>query len=207
VRCPNSVTVTIRRGRDGDGAAYFAKACSTCPCGPSAPTPPPVAPSASAATRRRWPALVSAKRTMTGARTTERLSRRSNASSRTRAPQARRRMTRVRGTNRVDADFRLLAAQPTWRAWRCSGFARRRVDGRLHERSAAISGRSSHQCPPHRPRLQQRQHLEHWPQSARRSAHDPFIPAGNWSFDTGHLGKDKPPNVTQPKRDHGGSKT
>ncbi len=57
------------------------------------------------------------------------------------------RMTRVRGTNRVDADFRLLAAQPTWRAWRCSGFARRRVDGRLHERSAAISGRSSHHAP------------------------------------------------------------
>jgi len=31
VTCPNQVTVTIRRGRDGDGIAYFADACGRCP--------------------------------------------------------------------------------------------------------------------------------------------------------------------------------
>jgi hypothetical protein len=30
VTCPNGVTVTIRRGRDGDGIAYFAEHCITC---------------------------------------------------------------------------------------------------------------------------------------------------------------------------------
>jgi hypothetical protein len=30
VTCPNQVTVTIRRGRDGDGTAYFADACAGC---------------------------------------------------------------------------------------------------------------------------------------------------------------------------------
>ena len=31
VTCPADVTVTIRRGRDGDGMAYFADACEPCP--------------------------------------------------------------------------------------------------------------------------------------------------------------------------------
>lgn len=31
VTCPNQVTVSIRRGQDGDGIAYFAEHCSTCP--------------------------------------------------------------------------------------------------------------------------------------------------------------------------------
>jgi hypothetical protein len=31
VTCPNQVTVTIRRGRDGGGIASFADACTTCP--------------------------------------------------------------------------------------------------------------------------------------------------------------------------------
>ena len=31
VTCPAGVTVTIRRGRDGDGTAYFSDACSSCP--------------------------------------------------------------------------------------------------------------------------------------------------------------------------------
>jgi hypothetical protein len=31
VTCPGEVTVTIRRGRDGDGIAYFADACTGCP--------------------------------------------------------------------------------------------------------------------------------------------------------------------------------
>lgn len=31
VTCPNAVTVTIRRGVHGDGIAYFATACATCP--------------------------------------------------------------------------------------------------------------------------------------------------------------------------------
>lgn len=31
VTCPNEMTVTIRRGRDGDGIAYFADACGACP--------------------------------------------------------------------------------------------------------------------------------------------------------------------------------
>ena len=31
VTCPNDVTVTIRRDRDGDGTAYFSDVCSTCP--------------------------------------------------------------------------------------------------------------------------------------------------------------------------------
>lgn len=31
VTCPNQVTVTIRRGHHGDGIAYFADACITCP--------------------------------------------------------------------------------------------------------------------------------------------------------------------------------
>jgi hypothetical protein len=30
VTCPNEVTVMIRRGRDGDGIAYFAEACASC---------------------------------------------------------------------------------------------------------------------------------------------------------------------------------
>ena len=31
VTCPNNVTVTIRRGADGKGIAYFANACTSCP--------------------------------------------------------------------------------------------------------------------------------------------------------------------------------
>ena len=31
VTCPNDATVTIRRGADGDGIAYFADACAGCP--------------------------------------------------------------------------------------------------------------------------------------------------------------------------------
>ncbi|MGH3373022.1 MAG: transposase, partial [Nocardioidaceae bacterium] len=31
VTCPNNVTVTIRRGADGGGIAYFAELCITCP--------------------------------------------------------------------------------------------------------------------------------------------------------------------------------
>jgi hypothetical protein len=31
VTCPNEVTLTIRRGRDGAGTAHFAAACATCP--------------------------------------------------------------------------------------------------------------------------------------------------------------------------------
>jgi len=31
VTCPNGVTVTIRRGVDGGGTAYFARACADCP--------------------------------------------------------------------------------------------------------------------------------------------------------------------------------
>jgi hypothetical protein len=31
VTCPNAVTVTIRRGVHGDGIAYFAEACTSCP--------------------------------------------------------------------------------------------------------------------------------------------------------------------------------
>jgi hypothetical protein len=31
VTCPNAVTVTIRRGKDGTGTAYFGAACASCP--------------------------------------------------------------------------------------------------------------------------------------------------------------------------------
>ena len=38
VTCPNDVTVTIRRGRNGDGIAFFADACNGCALGPQCTT-------------------------------------------------------------------------------------------------------------------------------------------------------------------------
>ncbi len=111
VTCPNSVTVTIRRGLDSDGIAYFGEACITCP--------------------------LRAQCTNTAAGRTIRVSRYEATLARARERQAdddwrkdyratrpkvehklahlvRRkhggRRARVRGTARVDADFRLLAA-------------------------------------------------------------------------------------------------
>jgi hypothetical protein len=111
VTCPNSVTVPIRRGRDGDGVAYFGESCITCP--------------------------LRAQCTNAAAGRTVRINRHEDVLARARERQAddgwqkdyratrpkverklahlvRRkhggRRARVRGTARVDADFRLLAA-------------------------------------------------------------------------------------------------
>lgn len=111
VTCPNSMTVPIRRGRDGDGVAYFGESCITCP--------------------------LRAQCTNAAAGRTIRINRHEDVLARARERQAddgwqkdyratrpkverklahlvRRkhggRRVRVRGTARVDADFRLLAA-------------------------------------------------------------------------------------------------
>ncbi len=111
VTCPNSATAPIRRGRDGDGIASFGEACITCP--------------------------LRAQCTSSAAGRTIRINRREDVLARARERQAddrwqkdyratrpkverklahlvRRkhggRRARVRGTARVDADFRLLAA-------------------------------------------------------------------------------------------------
>jgi hypothetical protein len=111
VTCPNSVTVTIRRGRDSDGIAYFGEACITCPL-------------------RAQCTNAAAGRTIRVSRYEATLARARERQAdddwrkdyRATRPKVERKLAhlvrrkhggrraRVRGTARVDADFRLLAA-------------------------------------------------------------------------------------------------
>lgn len=111
VTCPNSETVAIRRGRDGDGTAYFGEACTTCPLRDQCTN------SAAGRTIRinsHEDVLVRARRRQAddGWRQDYRATR--PKVERKLAHLVRRRhggrRARVRGTARVDADFRLLAA-------------------------------------------------------------------------------------------------
>lgn len=111
VSCPNGVTVNIRRGRDGGGMAYFGDACTTCPLrdqctsatgGRTISVGPHEAALARARARQAdpdWQADYRATRPKVE-RKLAHLMRRKHGG----------RRARVRGTSRVDDDFRLLAA-------------------------------------------------------------------------------------------------
>jgi hypothetical protein len=111
VTCPNAVTVKIRRGRDGGGMAYFGAACPACPMrdqctsaagGRTISVGPHQAALARARARQadpNWQADYRATRPKVE-RKLAHLMRRKHGG----------RRARVRGTTRVDADFRLLAA-------------------------------------------------------------------------------------------------
>jgi len=112
VTCPNNVTVAIRPRRDGDGGtASFADACATCPLRPQCSESPNgrtirLGPHEAALTRARarqadpaWKADYRATRPKVE-RKLAHLMRRKHGG----------RRARVRGTAKIDADFRLLAA-------------------------------------------------------------------------------------------------
>ncbi len=111
VTCPNGVTATIRRGRDGGGIAYFTDECSPCPLrarctnateGRTIRVSPHEAALARARARQAdpdWQADYRATRPKIE-RKLAHLMRRKHGG----------RRARVRGTAKVDADFRLLAA-------------------------------------------------------------------------------------------------
>lgn len=111
VTCPNDVTVTIRRGQDGSGIAYFADACADCPlrerCTNAAggrTIRVGVHEAALARARGRqqsadWQNDYRATRPKVERKLGHLMRRRHGG-----------RRARVRGTPRVDADFNLLAA-------------------------------------------------------------------------------------------------
>lgn len=111
VSCPNSVTVPIRRGRDGDGVAYFGEACVTCPlrsqctnavAGRSIRVNRHEEVLARARLRQAddgWQQDYRATRPKVERKLAHLMRRRHGG-----------RRARVRGTGRVDADFRMLAA-------------------------------------------------------------------------------------------------
>jgi hypothetical protein len=111
VTCPNVVAVKIRRGRDGGGMAYFGDACATCALrdqctsaagGRTISVGPHEAALARARARQAdpdWQADYRATRPKVE-RKLAHLMRRKHGG----------RRARVRGTTKVDADFRLLAA-------------------------------------------------------------------------------------------------
>jgi hypothetical protein len=111
ITCPHSVTVPIRRGRDGGGMAYFGDACAACPLrdqctsaagGRTISVGPHEAALARARARQAdpdWQADYRATRPKIE-RKLAHLMRRKHGG----------RRARVRGTPKVDADFRLLAA-------------------------------------------------------------------------------------------------
>jgi Transposase DDE domain/Transposase domain (DUF772) len=111
VCCPNGVTVNISRHRDGSGMAYFSDVCATCPLRDQCTTAAGgrtigVGPHEAALSRARgrqtdpsWRADYRATRPKVE-RKLAHLMRRKHGG----------RRARVRGTARVDADFRLLAA-------------------------------------------------------------------------------------------------
>lgn len=111
VTCPNGVTVTIRRGGDGGGIAYFGEVCATCPLRSECTTATggrtirvgPHEANLARARRRQadpdWRADYRATRPKIE-RKLAHLMRRKHGG----------RRARVRGTAKVDADFRLLAA-------------------------------------------------------------------------------------------------
>jgi IS5 family transposase len=110
VTCPNGVTVTIRRHRDGSGMAYFSGACATCPLreqctAASGGRTVGVGPHEDTLTRAR--ARQSAPDWRQDYRETRPKVERKLAHLMRRKHGGRR--ARVRGTAKVDADFRLLA--------------------------------------------------------------------------------------------------
>lgn len=111
VRCPNGITVGIRRGADGAGAAYFGQACAACPL------------------RRQCTSSISGRTVQVGiheAVLTRARRRQSDpgwlADYRATRPKVERKLAhlmrrkhggrraRMRGAVKIDADFRLLAA-------------------------------------------------------------------------------------------------
>jgi hypothetical protein len=111
VTCPNALTVTIRRERDGGGTASFAHACAACPLrdqctGSAGGRTIRVGPREAALARARarqaepdWQADYRATRPKVERKLAHLMRRRHGG-----------RRARVRGTAKVDADFRLLAA-------------------------------------------------------------------------------------------------
>jgi Transposase DDE domain len=111
VSCPNNVTVTIRRGADGYGIAYFAAHCAACPLrgqctnaagGRTIGVSRYEAVLARARTRQQdpaWRADYRATRPKVERKLGHMMRRRHGG-----------RRARVRGTQKVDADFNLLAA-------------------------------------------------------------------------------------------------
>ena len=111
ITCPNLVTVAIRRGRNGAGMAYFGDACTACPLrdqctGAAGGRTISVGPHEAVLARARarqagpdWQADYRATRPKVE-RKLAHLMRRKHGG----------RRARVRGTPKVDADFKLLAA-------------------------------------------------------------------------------------------------
>jgi hypothetical protein len=111
VTCPHNVTVTIRRGADGGGTAYFAEHCASCPLrtqctnatgGRTISVKPNEAALARARARQAdpdWQADYRATRPKVERKLGHLMRRRHGG-----------RRARVRGRPKVDADFNLLAA-------------------------------------------------------------------------------------------------
>ncbi len=111
VTCPGQVTVPIRRGRDADGIAYFGAGCATCPLRAHCTT----------ATSGRTVSVGRHEQRLAQARA-EQQQPRWQADYRATRPKVERKLghlmrrkhggrrARVRGKNKVDADFNLLAA-------------------------------------------------------------------------------------------------
>ncbi len=111
VTCPNDVTVTIRRGADGTGTAYFAGACADCP----------LRESCTQAARGRTILVGTFEAALARARQRQQDPAWQDDYRATRPKVERKlghlmrrrhggRRARVRGTPKVDADFNLLAA-------------------------------------------------------------------------------------------------
>lgn len=111
VTCPNAVTVTIRRGADGTGTAYFADACASCP----------LRDSCTHAAGGRTIRVGIYEAALTRARQRQKSTEWQDDYRATRPKVERKlghlmrrrhggRRARVRGTPKVDADFNLLAA-------------------------------------------------------------------------------------------------
>ena len=111
VTCPNQVTVTIRRGADGTGIAYFADACADCP----------MRDDCTQATGGRTIRVGIHEAALTRARQRQQATEWQDDYRATRPKVERKlghlmrrrhggRRARVRGTPKVDADFNLLAA-------------------------------------------------------------------------------------------------
>lgn len=110
VTCPNAVTVTIKRHRDGTGTAEFNNSCTTCPLADQCTRSPKDARSTSGFMRPRW-----------SERTTVRADPEWKANYQATRPEVERKLghlmrrrqgtrrSRVRGTTKIDADFNLLA--------------------------------------------------------------------------------------------------
>ncbi len=111
VTCPGAVTVAIRRGRDGDGIAYFGQGCASCPLRAQCTT----------ATSGRTVSVGRHEQRLADARA-EQQQPEWQADYRATRPKVERKLghlmrrkhggrrARVRGKDKVDADFNLLAA-------------------------------------------------------------------------------------------------